>query len=121
MRVANKTSIQIDPKKLEKKMDALGKPRSQIAREMGYSQGFLFDAIRRERISESAAKLLEMVHGIKTDDIVPDRPIDLENNPPMCADLSADKLYTIIYNAVYHAVEMAIKQKDNGEHHESKL
>lgn len=103
-------SVQIDPQKLEARINALGKSKSQIAREMGYSPGYIFDALRRGVISEAGAKLFEAVHGIKTADILPDEAIDLENNPPPALDLSADKLYAIIYDAVYHAFVEALRR-----------
>ena len=108
--MANRLSIEIDPKKFETKIIALGKSKSQIAREMGYSTGYIFDTLRRGVISESGAMLLELKHGIKLEDIVPDEPIDLEENPPVCTDLSADKLYAIIFDAVYHAFVEALRR-----------
>lgn len=111
-------TIRIDPVKFKRRIKALGMPNSQVAREIGYSPSFVFDAIKRERLTEPAFLLLEAKFQIKREEIAPDEEIDLNRNPPPINEVTLDKLYTVIYDAVYHAVLLAEKMVKEGKTHD---
>lgn len=100
-------SIKIDPTRFQREIARLDLTYTEIARAIGYSSSFVSDAIRREVIAEPAMLLLEAKFGIKPQDIKPVEEIDLNNNPPAINNVTLDKLYAVIYDAVYHAVILA--------------
>lgn len=103
-------SIKIDSGKFQKQIAKLGLTYAEVARAIGYSSAFVSDAIRREVIAEPAALLLEAKFGIRREDIVPTKEIDLDHNPPAINNVTLDKLYAVIYDAVYHAMILANKK-----------
>lgn len=108
-------TIRIDPVKFDRRIKALGIPNAQVAQEIGYGPSFIFNVIKCERLTEHAFVLLEAKFKIRLEEIISDKEIDLNWNPPPINEVMRDKLYTVIYDAAYHAVLLAEKRVKEGK------
>ena len=79
-----------------------------VSEELGFKRGYIRDALRRERISNGAIKMLEVLYNIKPDSYC---VVDEKQEEPVVEEkesvIDYDKLRETIYDAVYWAVKKA--------------
>lgn len=106
-----KNTVIIDGERLRNELDKIDKYNSEIARECGYNRSYLSTCARYNTMARPCMKMLTMLYGISYDDI---KPIESETEESKeneelleqkAQDLTADRLYALIYTAVYDAVK----------------
>ncbi len=106
----NQTSIKIDRDKLEKAVRKRGMTMADASREIGRNENYLANLKHYGTISKASMVTMEKVLNIKQEEVeFCDEQEQPEELPALAPALDLDKLYEIIYTAVYHAVKQAWK------------
>lgn len=111
--MAKRFYTKIDGQKLKAEIKRRGLTEKEISLELGWSQSYITDAIQRGMLRDSAILMLDKLYNIKIDDFVAEiepegvtevSEPDVDSRSPQ---IDADKLYDVIYRAVYSAVKNA--------------
>ena len=109
--MAPKNTVIIDGERLRNELDKIDKYNSEIARECGYNPSYFSTCAHYNTMARPCMKMLTMLYGISYDDI---KPIESETEESKekeelleqkIQDLTVDRLYALIYTAVYDAVK----------------
>ena len=109
--MAAKNTVIIDGERLKNELDKIDKYNSEIARECGYNPSYFSTCVHYNTMGRPCMKMLTLLYGISYDDI---KPIESETEElkekdelleQKVQDLTADRLYALIYTAVYDAVK----------------
>lgn len=109
--MAPKNTVIIDGERLKNELDKIDKYNSEIARECGYNPSYFSTCMYYNTISRPCMKMLTLLYGISYDDIKPIESETEESNEndelleQKVQDLTADRLYALIYTAVYDALK----------------
>lgn len=115
--MAPKNTVIIDGERLRNELDKIEKYNSEIARECGYNPSYFSSCMHYNTMARPCVKMLTMLYGISYDDI---KPINSENEDSKekeelleqkVQELTPDRLYALIYTAVYDALK-AIERSD---------
>lgn len=109
--MAPKNTVVIDGAKLRNELEKIDKYNSEIARECGYNSSYLSTCMRDNTMARPCMKMLTMLYGISYDDIKPIKS-EIEESKEKdelleqkIQDLTVDRLYALIYTAVYDALK----------------
>lgn len=97
----------VDYSRLDYLLKKRGLTAAKAGRELGFSDNYFANVKARGRITKSGAILLERVFGIKAEDYSMNEAEPVNEKP---AEFDYDRLYEVIYTAVYQAVKMAWKE-----------
>lgn len=109
--MAPKNTVIIDGERLRNELDKIDKYNSEIARECGYNPSYFSTCAHYNTMARPCMKMLTMLYGISCDDI---KPIESETEESKeneelleqkAQDLTVDRLYALIYTAVYDALK----------------
>lgn len=109
--MAPKNTVIIDGERLKNELDKIDKYNSEIARECGYNPSYFSTCAHYNTMARPCMKMLTMLYGISYDDIKPIEGESVKDNEheelleQKVQDLTADRLYALIYTAVYDAVK----------------
>lgn len=107
--MAPKNTVIIDGERLKNELDKIDKYNSEIARECGYNPSYFSTCAHYNTMARPCMKMLTMLYGISYDDIKPIESEELKEKEELLEqkiqDLTADRLYALIYTAVYDAVK----------------
>lgn len=107
--MAPKNTVIIDGERLKNELDKIDKYNSEIARECGYNPSYFSTCAHYNTMARPCMKMLTMLYGISYDDIKPIESEKSKENDELLEqkiqDLTADRLYALIYTAVYDAVK----------------
>lgn len=101
-----KKMVEIDGDKLHLELAKREISKTGAAEKIGKSESYFSTVCKRERLTESSAKLIDAILGIPLELYVKCKqdPVKKEDN-----DFSYNKIYEVVYAAVYHAVKAAFK------------
>ena len=105
--------ITIDGDALKRALEQRDLTGTRVSRDMGYNDGYIANAINRNSITPSGAKMLDVMYGIplseyeKKEQAVETVEQIEETAKEEINVIDYDKLYQIIYVAVYDAVKRA--------------
>lgn len=101
--------VEVNFGKLKEQFKKRGLNSSKAGVELGYSANYFANVRARGKMSKSATILLDRVYGIKESDYVvqDEQEVKVEAISPQ---IDYDKLYEVIYSAVYQATKMALKE-----------
>lgn len=104
-----KNTVIIDGERLRNELDKIDKYNSEIARDCGYNPSYFSTCMYYNTMARPCMKMLTMLYGISYDDIKPIESEKSKENDELLEqkvqDLTADRLYALIYTAVYDAVK----------------
>lgn len=109
--MAPKNTVIIDGERLRNELDKIDKYNSEIARECGYNPSYFSTCAHYNTMARPCMKMLTMLYGISYDDIKPienETEESKENDELLeqkAQDLTVDRLYALIYTAVYDALK----------------
>lgn len=112
-----KNNLIIDGERLKNELDKIDKYNSEIARECGYNPSYFSSCMHYNTIARPCMKMLTMLYGISYEDIEPieGEPVKDDEHSEILEQkvhgLTADRLYALIYTAVYDALK-AIERSD---------
>lgn len=101
--------VKIDKTKLENELRKRGLTYANVSRELGFHQGYIADAMHRERIGIVVLRMLEVLYNISPDSyVIEDKKEKIEtvDREPK-ETINYEKLYNLVYTAVYEAVKKA--------------
>lgn len=113
----SRNTVIIDGQRLKNELDKIDKYNTEIARDCGYNPSYFSTCMYYNTMARPCMKMLTMLYGISYDDI---KPIESETEESKekeelleqkIQDLTVDRLYALIYTAVYDAVK-EIKRGD---------
>lgn len=98
--------LHIDGEKLRRELDKRGLLQTEASRGVGCCDSYISVCIKTNGIARQTAKVLEVVYGIKTEDILPDTEVKTANRG--CDETPADntdsnELYDVIFKAIKDA------------------
>ena len=109
--MAPKNTVIIDGERLKNELDKIDKYNSEIARDCGYNPSYFSTCVHYNTMARPCMKMLTLLYGISYDDI---KPIESETEESKEKDelleqkiqnLTVNRLYALIYTAVYDAVK----------------
>lgn len=109
--MAPKNTVIIDGERLRNELDKIDKYNSEIARECGYNPSYFSTCAYYNTMARPCMKMLTMLYGISYDDIKPikSETEELKEKDELLKqkvqDLTADRLYALIYAVVYDALK----------------
>lgn len=106
----SKTIIyRINPDKLSRELEKRNLTRVAASREIGFSDAYFANVMRKGVISKAAAKALDNAYNIRLADYkLEEVPLEPVAHPaPIQLELDYVRLRNIIYEAVYSAVKKA--------------
>ena len=109
--MAPKNTVIIDGERLKNELNKIDKYNSEIARECGYNPSYFSTCAYYNTMARPCMKMLTLLYGISYDDIKPIKSETEESKEKdelleqKIQDLTADRLYALIYTAVYDAVK----------------
>lgn len=115
--MAPKNTVIIDGERLRNELDKIDKYNSEIARECGYNPSYFSTCAHYNTMARPCMKMLTMLYGISYDDIKPIEGEPVKDNEheelleQKVQELTPDRLYALIYTAVYDALK-AIERSD---------
>ena len=108
-----RASLPIDSMKFRNAFKLRGEPLSHVGPAIGYGHAFANNVIKRECITASATKLIEMYYHLPYDAYKPEEEVQeqpvVEESTAVNESFDYDKLYHIIYGAVYEAMKKALE------------
>lgn len=99
-------SVKVDDEKFRKELKRRGLHITAISKEMGYGKSSISGAIRRGKLHQTQALLIEKMYNIKPEDYAPAEEISGGAEVPQ---VNYNEIYKTIYSAVYNAVKQAWK------------
>ena len=109
--VGNK-SFKIDGEKLRNEFKVRNVTLSEAATKCGFNVGYFSYACKHGRLTKPAINLLHANYNIKYDDykLEDEIPVKREFVTAIITDENSNKLYQIIYSAMYHAMKQALSE-----------
>ena len=101
--------VKIDKTKLDNELRKRGLTNTDVSKELGFHNGYISDAMHRERIGVVVLRMLEVLYNISPDSyVIEDKKekIEIVDNE-LKETINYEKLYNLVYTAVYEAVKKA--------------
>ena len=106
--------VNIDSKKLKDIFYKRGLTYQEVSQAIGFEDSFISNVLKSEKLNQPAAKLLKLVYNIEPAEYElcdePEPVIESEKIvEPQVGSMDYDKLYQVVYSAVYEAIKMAFE------------
>lgn len=109
MRERTVRTVEIDGEKLRAELKKRALIAADVSHEIGYSGTYIKNACDSGKIRLAAAHMLKSLYNIEYDDIAPDSETE-EKHEPTTPVIDYEKMYRMIYCAVYEAVKKALTE-----------
>ena len=101
-------TINIDGAKLTAELKKRGVTKAKASEEIGMSANYLAACTHKGIMSAVGSIALQKVYGIEPEDYAVEDEPEVVEEPP--AEFDEDKLYRVIYTAVYNAMKIALNE-----------